>query len=546
MILLDTTAKSLQVLLGGAVATNELVYVAGYADLTSAGTTLLESDGVTTGATAVTPVAAPAASTTRKVLFLSVFNNDTASATVTVRVNNGGTFRPLVTIALAVGSTLIVNNDGWKVIDASGQIVVTTTTGAPSDSDYLVKTADAGLSAERVVTDNTDITFDWSVGGVVKALLGAFTGDITKAAGSLATTIANLVVTTGKIAASAVTFAKMQQIATDRLLGRDTAATGDVEELTVGSGIEFSGAGGIRGQTSVNAQTGTTYTYLTGDRSKLVTHTNAAAIAGTLPQATGDFGAGWYMWVENRGAGTLTITPTTSTIDGAASLALTTDQGVLIVSDGTNYFTMRGIGGGSGTPGGSDTQVQFNDGGAFGGDAGLTYNKTTDALTLAGLFSISGAAAGQIKFPATQNASADANTLDDYEEGSWTPVIGGVTSESGQAYSSQVGRYVKIGKQVALTCQVGLSTLGTITGSVVIKGLPFVIENIASGDSSCALRPRNLTTAYVFNLGILVANTSYIEVRGRTAAATGDSSMVQADLSDTTGMQVTFIYRTDS
>jgi hypothetical protein len=41
-------------------------------------------------------------------------------------------------------------------------------------------------------------------------------------------------------------------------------------------------------------------------------------------------------------------------------------------------------GGGGGTPGGSDTQVQFNDGGTFGGDAGLTYNKTTDELTLAG------------------------------------------------------------------------------------------------------------------------------------------------------------------
>ena len=40
--------------------------------------------------------------------------------------------------------------------------------------------------------------------------------------------------------------------------------------------------------------------------------------------------------------------------------------------------------GGGGTPGGSDTQVQFNDGGSFGGDAGLTYNKTTDTLTIAG------------------------------------------------------------------------------------------------------------------------------------------------------------------
>jgi hypothetical protein len=42
------------------------------------------------------------------------------------------------------------------------------------------------------------------------------------------------------------------------------------------------------------------------------------------------------------------------------------------------------ISGGTGSPGGSDTQVQFNDGGSFGGDAGMTYNKTTDTLTVAG------------------------------------------------------------------------------------------------------------------------------------------------------------------
>jgi hypothetical protein len=92
----------------------------------------------------------------------------------------------------------------------------------------------------------------------------------------------------------------------------------------------------------VNAQTGTTYTYLTGDYGKLVTHTNASAIAGTLPQASATFPANWFMWVQNRGAGVLTITPTTSTIDGAATLVLNQNEGALIVSDGTNYFTMRG------------------------------------------------------------------------------------------------------------------------------------------------------------------------------------------------------------
>jgi hypothetical protein len=98
----------------------------------------------------------------------------------------------------------------------------------------------------------------------------------------------------------------------------------------------------------VNTQTGTSYTYLSGDRGKLITHANAAAIAGSLPQATGAFGAGWSIWLQNRGAGTLTITPTTSTIDGAVTLALTTGQGCLVASDGANYFTMRGIGGGGG------------------------------------------------------------------------------------------------------------------------------------------------------------------------------------------------------
>lgn len=51
---------------------------------------------------------------------------------------------------------------------------------------------------------------------------------------------------TWTIDATSVTFGKIQNIATDRLLGRDTAATGSVEELTVGGGIEFSGAGGIQ------------------------------------------------------------------------------------------------------------------------------------------------------------------------------------------------------------------------------------------------------------------------------------------------------------
>lgn len=92
----------------------------------------------------------------------------------------------------------------------------------------------------------------------------------------------------------------------------------------------------------VNSQTGTTYTYVKEDRGKLVTHSNASAIAATLPQAGTNFPHGWWMDIQNRGAGTLTITPTTSTIDGSSSIALRTNSGIRVVSDGTNYFSLRG------------------------------------------------------------------------------------------------------------------------------------------------------------------------------------------------------------
>lgn len=89
----------------------------------------------------------------------------------------------------------------------------------------------------------------------------------------------------------------------------------------------------------VNPQTGTTYTYVAGDQGKLVTHTNAAAIAGTLPIAS-SLPNGWWADIQNVGAGALTITPTTSTINGVAALVLRAGQGVHIVGDGSNYFTL--------------------------------------------------------------------------------------------------------------------------------------------------------------------------------------------------------------
>ena len=97
-----------------------------------------------------------------------------------------------------------------------------------------------------------------------------------------------------------------------------------------------------------NAQAGAGYTVAASDWGKLLTISNASAQVLTLPQAGSSFPNGWYVDVENTGAGAWTITPTTSTIDGAATLVLATNQGVRVFSNGTNYFTQRGIGGAAG------------------------------------------------------------------------------------------------------------------------------------------------------------------------------------------------------
>lgn len=108
--------------------------------------------------------------------------------------------------------------------------------------------------------------------------------------------------------------------------------TGNTRTVTVADG-NFTIGG-----TVLNAQVGTTYTVLATDRAKLVTFSNGSAIAVTLPQATtAGFTGNFYCFVKNLGAGTVTITPTTSTIDTGTALVLRTGQWGIIFSDNTNY-----------------------------------------------------------------------------------------------------------------------------------------------------------------------------------------------------------------
>lgn len=90
---------------------------------------------------------------------------------------------------------------------------------------------------------------------------------------------------------------------------------------------------------------------------------------------------------------------------------------------------------------------------------------------------------GQIKFPATQNVSADPNTLDDYEYGNWTPVLTFQTPGNlSLTYTTQVGRYTKLGNLIFIqgALQTATFTHTTAGGDLLITGLPFSILNLTN------------------------------------------------------------------
>src|SRR5262245_18451981 len=163
-------------------------------------------------------------------------------------------------------------------------------------------------------------------------------------------------------------------------------------------------------------------------------------------------------------------------------------------------------------------------------------------LTLGGKLSVEG---GQIVFPATQSASSNVNTLDDYEEGTWTPVIGGSGGTSGQTYSAQQGRYIKIGSYVWAAFRAVLSNKGTITTSVQIQGLPFTMETGTLSQYAGVLDWHALATNWV-NLALIGnENTTTASVFGATAAGTSNlnTALAAADIGNTTQFTGMVAYR---
>jgi hypothetical protein len=126
---------------------------------------------------------------------------------------------------------------------------------------------------------------------------------------------------------------------------------------------------------------------------------------------------------------------------------------------------------------------------------------------------------GQLAFPATDNPSAGANVLDDYEEGSWTPVLTFSTPGNlSVVYSAQVGAYTKIGNLVfvRLNLQTSTFTHTTASGNLLITGLPFAIGLSSAGN----VYMEGWTLASISNIALrAAAGVSQLNFRGSRSGA---------------------------
>ena len=110
-----------------------------------------------------------------------------------------------------------------------------------------------------------------------------------------------------------------------------------------------------------------------------------------------------------------------------------------------------------------------------------TFTGTGKFATTIGVGNATPSASGSgITFPATQSASSDANTLDDYEEGTWTPAQGSGITLVGTFSSS--GKYTKIGNMVFLQGLVaGTTSVALANAGVIATGMPFTTTSTVVG-----------------------------------------------------------------
>ena len=126
-----------------------------------------------------------------------------------------------------------------------------------------------------------------------------------------------------------------------------------------------------------------------------------------------------------------------------------------------------------------------------------------------------------ISFPATQSASTDANTLDDYEEGIWTPNLESTgTAPTVSSYTNRTGSYTKVGNLVTASCFIRATISSIGTGYPVVTGLPFAAAGFLDGVSVGIVDIANNTST---SLGLWYVGGTYVYAASGMAYNTGSN-----------------------
>jgi hypothetical protein len=146
-----------------------------------------------------------------------------------------------------------------------------------------------------------------------------------------------------------------------------------------------------------------------------------------------------------------------------------------------------------------------------------------------------------ITFPATQNASSNANTLDDYEEGDWTPSYTGTSGDPTVSYTTRTAKYVKIGKQVTAWCYVYISTTTGGGGNIYLSGLPFTCTGVQGGAFNNW--SNNGWTTQAPQVGHIPTGQTYVMLT--YYIATGTAQVPVANLANGCELTLCMTYQTD-